>query len=339
MVNGLEHSTSVEMPEPLLTSSTTGAAATMLYADKHFYAKVDRSTGKRFPLRGTWDYTDDGLVLTDVSGESVEVSSDGGIFTWTVKSGTKESENSLSSYELAAACNEALGGKFSAGEKPTATITFAAGNDAASGSDPSSVTFSRGDKLTMPECPYQAENLEFAGWSVNGSTVKAGAEYTADTYGDITATATWSKKVVATAQTMDDYWLSYAQADGIPMVLYADGTVSLNKFKKFFCAGTWEVEGTGSGAATLRVLNEAGSPVALSVEGEKAALAQEAYGYDWHQPDQGFGSGVFKSKFTHYLDLKSFVDAYNEAFGSKYDSVDVTTGSAAFEVQAEKKPA
>ena len=340
VVNGLEHSTSIEMPEPLLTSAASGSAATMFYADKLFYAKVGRSTGKRFPLRGTWDYTDDGgLVLTDVSGESIEVSSDNGIFTWTVKSGTKESENSLSAYELTTACNEALGGKFSVGEKPSATITFDAGNDAVSGSDPSSITFGRGDKIAMPECPYQGENLEFAGWSIGGSTVKAGAEYAADTYEDLTATAVWNKKIVATAEAMDDYWLSYAQAAGIPMVLYADGTVSLNKFKKFFCSGTWEIEGAASGVATLRVLNEAGSPVALSVEGEKAALAQEAYGYDWHQPDQGFGSGVFKSKFVHYLDLSAFIKAYNEIFETKYDSVSVSTGSASFEVQAEKKSA
>ena len=73
-VNGLEHGTSLDMPQPLFTAATDGKAAIMFYADRQFYAKVDRSTGKRFPLRGSWDYTDDGgLALTDVSGEAVEI--------------------------------------------------------------------------------------------------------------------------------------------------------------------------------------------------------------------------------------------------------------------------
>ena len=101
----------------------------------------------------------------------------------------------------------------------------------------------------MPDCPFGGENLEFAGWSIGSSTVKAGAEYTADTYGDLTATATWKKTVVVTAKTMDDYWLSYAQAKGIPMVLYADGTVSLNKYKKFWLFGGFCGRDSGIGPA------------------------------------------------------------------------------------------
>lgn len=339
-VNGLEHGTSLDMPQPLFTAATDGNAAIMFYADRQFYAKVGRSTGKRFPLRGSWDYTDDGgLTLTDVSGEAVEIAEENGIYTWTVVSGSKECKNSISAYEVITAYNENLGGKFAAGEKPSASITFEAGNDAVSGDAPSSIAFTRGDKVTMPDCPFGGENLEFAGWSIGSSTVKAGAEYTADTYGDLTATATWKKTVVVTAKTMDDYWLSYAQAKGIPMVLYADGTVSLNKYKKFFCKGTWEVNGSRSGAATLSILNEAGDAVALTLEGTVASCVQQAYGYDWHQPDQGFGSGVFKSTFVHELDLDEFIQSYNKIFGTSYDSVSVAGGSASFEVQAEKKSA
>ena len=151
-----------------------------------------------------------------------------------------------------------------------------------------------------------------------------------DAYADVTAEGTWDVKALTTAETLDDYRYTYVQASGVPRALYADGTLELGKSGSGFYAGSWEVAGSGSGAASLTLLNESGVAVDAKAEDGKLVYAQEGFINDWHQPDRGYGSGVFKANLTHRVDLSEFINAYNEEFGTSYDSVDVKGGSAAF---------
>lgn len=212
------------------------------------------------------------------------------------------------------------------------------GEKAATGSDPSDVEFHYGDKVKMPECPYSGTNLVFAGWSVDGSVVEAGEELEVASYADLTAEATFTKLALATATTRDGYFFTVNQGAGIPMVIYADGTVELDRWKGYTFQGTWAVEGSGSGAGTLAISNESGQLVAAAEKDGKLVYEQDGYQYDWNQPDMGYGSGVFLTSMTHTIDLDEFTKAYNEANGTSYTSMGVKTGTAAFASQESGEP-
>ena len=331
-VNGLTHDSTFGSDTPLLVShSQDGLAPTSFYADKNFVANYKKP---RERMRGTWDYSDEkGLTLTALDGTAVEVKSENGVFTWNVAIAGQEIPNTVSAYELAKVCNESLGGKFATGDQPAFTLAFAAGSDEVSGEDPAQMTIKRGEAVKLPDCPYSGEHLEFRGWSIAGETYAAGADFTPDAYEDAVAEGSWGVKVLATAETLDDYRYTYIQAAGVPLVLYADGALELGKSGSGFYAGGWEVEGSGSGAATLTLLNESGKAVAAKSEDGRLVYEQEGFINDWHQPDMGYGSGVFKANLTHWVDLAEFLDAYNEEYGTSYDSIEVEEGAAAFAEQ------
>lgn len=328
-VNGLTHDSTFGVDSPLLVSSSQdGLAPTSFYGDKNFVADYKKP---RERMRGTWDYSDEnGLTLTALDGTVIEVTSENGLFTWSVPIAGQEIANTVSAYELATACNENFGESFSTGEQPAYALTFVAGSDDVSGEDPAEVAINRGVEVTLPECPYSGEHLEFLGWTIGGETYEAGVEYVPDAYADVKAEGTWGVKVLAAAETLDDYRYTYMQASGVPLALYADGTLELGKSGSGFYAGSWEVAGSGSGVASLTLLNESGVAVDAKAEDGKLVYAQEGFINDWHQPDRGYGSGVFKANLIHRVDLSEFITAYNEEFGTSYDSVDVKGGSSAF---------
>ena len=143
--------------------------------------------------------------------------------------------NTISKYELVTAYNACFGTSFDAGTQPSYQLTFASGNEDATGNDPSALEIKRGEAVTLPDCPYELEHMTFDGWNIGGTTYPAGAEYVPDAYDDAVAEGTWSVTVVATATTFDDYLYSYIQEAGIPMVLLADGTVEVDHYKGPFC--------------------------------------------------------------------------------------------------------
>ena len=149
----------------------------------------------------------------------------------------------------------------------------------------------------------------------------------------------WAKTAVYTATTEDGYFfITSAQPEGVPMALYADGTVEADHYKGYIQKGTWEVQGSGSGAGTLVVKNESGQPLAFKVDGTKATFTQDGVYYDWNQPDMGYGSGVFLTSLAHTIDLDAFTKAYNEAEGTSYTSMGIEAGSASFELQESGEP-
>lgn len=99
--------------------------------------------------------------------------------------------NTISQYDLATAYNQAFGTKYATGDNPSFKLSFSAG-EGATGSDPSAIEFHCGDKVKLPDCPYAAENMTFAGWSVGGApaALPAGSEYPAASYEDFVAEAT-----------------------------------------------------------------------------------------------------------------------------------------------------
>lgn len=343
-MNGLTHEYAFSGNEPLVTAVASSeaedavAAPCAFYGDKTWIAEQSGFFGST-RASGTWDYAEDGgLTMADSDGGSIEVSSDGGLLSFAIPITGGAAYNTVSAYELVTACNDYFGASFDAGEQPSFQLTFAAGNDAATGSAPSTMEIRRGEAITLPDCPYAVEHMTFDGWSVGGTTYPAGSEYVPDVYADVEAQAAWSTTVLAMATTYDDYIYSYVQDDGIPMVLLADGTVEVDHYKGYACMGTWSVEGSGSGAATLTILNEAGAPVAVESDGNTLTYAQEGLVYDWNQPDQGYGSGMFMAMLTHSVDLTSFIEAYNAEFGTSYDSVEVEAGSAEFALEETGEP-
>ena len=301
--------------------------------DKQFVAAT--TTKPRERVRGTWDYSDDGgLVLTSVDGSEIAVTANDGLLSWNIVTPNVETANTVSIYEMATMCN-GLGMTCNAGEQPSYTLTFSSGNDAVTGTDPSEIQMRRGEAVTLPDCPYEGEHLVFEGWLIDGELYEAGGEFVPDAYADMSAEGSWQIREVAVAETLDDYRYTYVQAAGVPLSLFADNTLTLGKSGTGFYAGTWTLDGSGSEAATLSLLNERGETVAARAEGESLVYEQEGFINDWHQPDRGYGSGVFKANLTHRIDLASFVDAYNGEFGTSYDSVTVASGSATFGEQME----
>ena len=332
-INGLTGDYSFVGDNPIATAVATGAAAAF-YGDKNFSA-VLAGFFTTTRIVGTYELAEDGtLTLTTDGGNTYTAKPDANnLLTWDLGDEMSPDVNTISLYDLATAYNAQFGTKYSTGDNPSFKVTFTSGDAAAKGADPSAVEFHRGDVVKMPECPYEGENLVFAGWSVNGETVEAGAEFTADTYEDLVAEATFTAKALATATTRDGYFYTTKQGDGIPMVLYADGAVELDRWQGYTFQGIWTVEGSGSGTGTLVIANESGEVVAAKESDGKLVYEQDGYQYDWNQPDMGYGSGVFLTPMTHTIDLDEFTKAYNEHTGSSYSSMTVKTGTAAFASQ------
>lgn len=341
-MNGLTHDYAFVGNTPLVTSVSDGGkdgatAPTSFYGDKT-YAAVKSGWPSATTVKGTWDYTEDGLTITPDDGSSVTVSNKNGLITWSVPVAGRDAPNTISQYELVSAYNAYFGESLDAGERPSFQLTFASGNDAATGDDPNAMEVRRGEAVTLPDCPYKAEHMTFDGWVIGGTTYPAGSEYVPDAYGDAAAEGSWSVTALATATTRDGYFFSSVQDAGIPMVILADGTVEVDHYKGYACMGAWELEGSGSGEGTLVVKNEKGEAVAMRQEDATATYSQDGLIYDWNQPDQGYGSGVFMTSLDHTLDLAAFTEAYNAEFGTSYDSVSVETGSAAFALEETGEP-
>ena len=337
-INGLTSDYAFQGDNPICKAASTGAAAAF-YGDKNF-AAIQAGFFSTTRIVGTYELAEDGTLTLNVEdGDAITAKPDAnGLLTWEFPGGREPFENVISLYDMATAYNAAFGTKYATGDNPTFKVTFASGDPAATGSDPAAIEFHCGDSVKLPECPYQGENLVFAGWSAGRTVLPAGADYATSTYADVELTATFTKKALATATTRDGYFFTTNQGEGIPMVLYADGTVELDRWKGYVFTGTWEVAGSGSGAGTLTIKNESGQPVAAKQDGTKLVYEQDGYQYDWNQPNQGFGSGVFLTPMTHTIDLDEFAKAYNEANGTSYSSMDVKSGTAAFASQESGEP-
>lgn len=337
-INGLTSDYAFQGDNPICKAASTGAAAAF-YGDKNF-AAIQAGFFSTTRIVGTYELAEDGTLTLNVEdGDAITAKPDAnGLLTWEFPGGREPIENVISLYDMATAYNAAFGTKYATGDNPTFKVTFASGDPAATGSDPAAIEFHCGDSVKLPECPYQGENLVFAGWSAGRTVLPAGADYATSTYADVELTATFTKKALATATTRDGYFFTTNQGEGIPMVLYADGTVELDRWKGYVFTGTWEVAGSGSGAGTLTIKNESGQPVAAKQDGTKLVYEQDGYQYDWNQPNQGFGSGVFLTPMTHTIDLDEFAKAYNEANGTSYSSMDVKSGAAAFASQESGEP-
>ena len=337
-INGLTSDYAFQGDNPICKAASTGAAAAF-YGDKNF-AAIQAGFFSTTRIVGTYELAEDGTLTLNVEdGDAITAKPDAnGLLTWEFPGGREPIENVISLYDMATAYNAAFGTKNATGDNPTFKVTFASGDPAATGSDPAAIEFHCGDSVKLPECPYQGENLVFAGWSAGRTVLPAGADYATSTYADVELTATFTKKALATATTRDGYFFTTNQGEGIPMVLYADGTVELDRWKGYVFTGTWEVAGSGSGAGTLTIKNESGQPVAAKQDGTKLVYEQDGYQYDWNQPNQGFGSGVFLTPMTHTIDLDEFAKAYNEANGTSYSSMDVKSGTAAFASQESGEP-
>ena len=337
-INGLTSDYAFQGDNPICKAASTGAAAAF-YGDKNF-AAIQAGFFSTTRIVGTYELAEDGTLTLNVEdGDAITAKPDAnGLLTWEFPGGREPIENVISLYDMATAYNAAFGTKYATGDNPTFKVTFASGDPAATGSDPAAIEFHCGDSVKLSECPYQGENLVFAGWSAGRTVLPAGADYATSTYADVELTATFTKKALATATTRDGYFFTTNQGEGIPMVLYADGTVELDRWKGYVFTGTWEVAGSGSGAGTLTIKNESGQPVAAKQNGTKLVYEQDGYQYDWNQPNQGFGSGVFLTPMTHTIDLDEFAKAYNEANGTSYSSMDVKSGTAAFASQESGEP-
>ena len=337
-INGLTSDYAFQGDNPICKAASAAAAAAF-YGDKNF-AAIQAGFFSTTRIVGTYELAEDGTLTLNVEdGDAITAKPDAnGLLTWEFPGGREPIENVISLYDMATAYNAAFGTKYATGDNPTFKVTFASGDPAATGSDPAAIEFHCGDSVKLPECPYQGENLVFAGWSAGRTVLPAGADYATSTYADVELTATFTKKALATATTRDGYFFTTNQGEGIPMVLYADGTVELDRWKGYVFTGTWEVAGSGSGAGTLTIKNESGQPVAAKQDGTKLVYEQDGYQYDWNQPNRGFGSGVFLTPMTHTIDLDEFAKAYNEANGTSYSSMDVKSGTAAFASQESGEP-
>lgn len=343
-MNGLTREYVFSGDQPLATAVVSSeaedavAAPCAFYGDKTFRAEMSGFRSSALAT-GTWDYAEDGgLTMTDSDGNSIEVSSADGLISAAIPITGGFAYNTISQYELVTAYNSYFETSYDAGEQLGFQITFTAGNDAASGSDPSAMEIHRGEAVTLPDCPYTVEHMTFDGWSIGGVVYPAGEEYVLDAYADAAAEGSWSVTPLATATTYDHYIYSFVQEAGIPMALLADGTVEVDHYKGYICKGTWAVEGAGSGEATLTVLNESGEPVSVNSDGATMIYSHEGLIYDWNQPDQGYGSGMFLTTLDHSIDLAAFLEAYNAEFGTSYDSVTVASGSSEFALEETGEP-
>lgn len=340
-MNGLTHDYVFAGDNPLVTSFSNGeggSAPTSFYGDKTFVA-IKSGWPSSTTVKGAWDYSEEsGLTLADSSGNTIEVSSADGMFTWSVAVGDAEIANTIAQYDFVTAYNDYFKTSFDAGKQPAYQLSFISGNADASGSDPSAMEIHYGEAVTMPDCPYAVDHMTFDGWSVGGTVYAVGEEYVPDAYSDVEAEGSWSVTSLATATTVDGYYFSSVQEAGIPMVLLADGTVEADHYKGYIQKGTWTLEGSGSGEGTLKVCNDKGEVLAVNSSDGSMVYEQEGVFYDWNQPDMGYGNGVFLTSLEHTIDLAAFIEAYNAEFGTSYESVVVEAGSAQFELVESGEP-
>ena len=71
-------------------------------------------------------------------------------------------------------------------------VSYARGNEAATGEVPAANEYSSGAKITLAENPFTLENYVFGGWSDGEKTYAAGAEYTVPSR-KVTLSAVWKK--------------------------------------------------------------------------------------------------------------------------------------------------
>ena len=71
-------------------------------------------------------------------------------------------------------------------------VSYARGNEAATGEVPAANEYSSGAKITLAENPFTLENYVFGGWSDGEKTYAAGAEYTVPSR-KVTLSAVWEK--------------------------------------------------------------------------------------------------------------------------------------------------
>lgn len=352
-MNGLAHDTQIgvqseggEEAKPAMVSAvdiakSTGAETTAsvgvdFYDDGTFALTINKLFWTNV-ISGKWAYDDSkGLELTADGGSEVKVEEKDGVYTFSADIETAFGPGSgsamLSRYEFVKAAN-AAGSSFKEVEQPTYTVTYASGSDDVSGTDPESVTVGAGDSFTLPENPYEGQFMIFDGWDVNGTVMQPGDEVVMNGYMNYDIKGSWSNQILVTATTQDSYKYSFIQESGVPLNLYCNGTLRLNAANKVSSTGTWELEGSGSGAATLVIKNEKGEPVAAKVEKDQITYAQDGFYYDWGQLDLGWGSGVFYATYTHRIPVQDFLTAYNEVFGTSYETLSLTAGAAAFAEQ------
>lgn len=342
-MNGLSHDYVFAGDVPLAMAVASGtektdiAAPTSFYGDKTFVCAL-KSFMASASVSGTWDYAQDTGLTMEIDGTAIEISNDGGMITFDVPLAGSVAPNAIAQYDLVTAYNDYFGEKLDAGEQPSFKLTFASGSEKATGSDPAELTLRRGETLTLPDNPYTAEHMSFDGWTIAGATYPAGSEYTPAGYGDNAAEGTWSVVVVSQAKTRDGYFHSWKQPAGVALTLFADGSVEADHWKGYICRGTWELEGSGSGVGTLTIKNESGATIATTASGDMVTYEQEGVYYDWHQPDMGYGTGVFITSLEHVIDLGEFADAYNKEFATSYDSIGVSEGTAAFALVESGEP-
>ncbi len=318
------------------------SAPTSFYEDKTFQAKAGFFNDV-FVVDGTWDYSDEtGLTLAYSDGTAIPVTEEDGIYSWQLELSTSMPvaqifDNRLSVYDLTSSCNAILGTSYTLPEEPAFTVNFASGNDNVSGETPASFTVHTGESFTLPENPYSGQYTQFSGWSVNGTLYQAGDAVQVEGYYNYDITGSWDIQHIADAVTQDDYKYSYEQRDGIPMILYADGTVRLHYANLVTDRGFWEVTEDDNGQAVLSIYNEMGiapeNLISATEEDGELVYSQEGFYYDWGQPDIGYGSGIFRTLYTHRIDLAAFLSAYNETYGTSYESVSVGSGTAVFTEQ------
>ncbi|WP_322151499.1 beta-glucosidase [Paratractidigestivibacter sp.] len=317
------------------------------YEDKTYFA-CGRIFANVTIYKGTWDYSDDkGLTLTAEDGTAVEVTETaGGVLSWRLGSDdggffSAAIDNRMSKHDFVVAMNDAMGTKYTVPAETTYELTYAAGTDDATGSDPAGATLKFGDTFTLPENPYQSAKQEFIGWDVNGETMQPGDVVTANDYLDYPVKGVWQPKTLATAKTQDGFKFSYSQKETVPMVLYIEGNkVRLNHINGVTSTGTWKAEVNGS-ALSLSILNEAGQPVQITTDEQgRLIVEKEGFYYDWGRPDLGWGSGVFRTSFKHKLDPQALLDKYSKEFGASCTSVTPVSGTATFaETPDESAPA
>lgn len=350
-MNGLTHDTQInvgggdEEPRPAMVSATdiavsTGAETSAsvgvdFYDDGTFTLTISKIFWSN-AIPGKWTYDDSkGLELTADDGTEIRAEEKDGIYTWSADIDTAfgpgTGSTMLSRYEFVKAAN-AAGSSFAEVEQPTYSVTYEKNSDVVSGSDPEGATVGAGDSFTLPDNPYEGQFMIFDGWDVNGTVMQPGDEVVMNGYMDYDIKASWSNQILVTATTQDGYKCSFIQEATVPMNLYCNGTLRLNAANGVSCTGTWELQGSGA-SAVLVIKNETGEPVSASVVKDQITYAQEGFYYDWGQLDLGYGSGVFYTTYTHRIPVADFLAAYNEVFGTSYQTLEVTEGSAQFAPQ------
>ena len=325
--------TSITDPEATLFPART---ATSFNADGSFSFTIITMGATSFA--GKWTYDDgSGLALKLDDGSDLAVEEKDGVYYWSKEIdagilGMRKGIGAISGYEFVGAVNSACKKSYKVPGEPTYEVKYSAANDAVSGSDPAGSTVKTGDTFTLPQNPYSGKFQVFEGWSVNGEVMQPGDEVKVSGYVDYDIKATWSDEVLIAAEAQDDYKYSFVQDATVPLTLYCNGTLKLDGLDSKSSSGTWEISGSGA-TATLVVKNEKGEAVGAKDVDGVVTYVQKALYYDWGQPDVGYGSGIFYATYTHRFSGSDLLAKYNEVFGTSYETLKVTGGSATFAEQ------